>query len=101
MAVSLHTACTFLSLSVPQRTAAPPPPPPPPDHLSSSYSHSIRHPRPARPPFPPSLSLSLSLSRSLGLSYLFLCPAVPPLSPAKAGTDIEGLNHWQSDSNYE
>lgn len=32
---------------------------------------------------------------------LFLSLLLRSLSPTKAATDIEGLNHWQSDSNYE
>ena len=81
MAVSLHTACTFRStLSV-----------------VTPISLSIASPSISLSPFP-------SYSHFLGFHYLpLLLPShlLPSFPPTEADTDIEGLNHWQSDSNYE
>jgi len=84
MAVSLHTACTFLSLSVPQRTAAPPPAPAP--RSSFFLLFSLYSPSSSRSSSLPPFSLSLSL-------VLLVCPisfSVPPfllfLRPKRALT---------------
>lgn len=82
MAVSLHTACTFRSTSLGNSHRASP--------------HPIIFLPPILIPFP----IFVPLIPSVFLC-LFLCPFAPSLPPTKAGTDIEGLNHWQSDSNYE